>query len=128
VTVDDVIFFRPNTRIPSAPRLIENTQPFADSQRSQQEAALSPKSAEKPELIQELEKRAQWSFILGIGSIVFGWTFLMPLFCGAVYIDTCNVASKHNRAIPGKATVGLILAILFGGFQMLAVLKKNNFF
>src|SRR5262249_24825037 len=72
----------------------------------------------------DLERQAEKVMVMGVLSIVFGWTVLLPLFAVAQYIDTSNAAKKENLPTPSKATTGLVLALLFGSVQVLALIAK----
>jgi hypothetical protein len=92
---------------PSAPRLTVSTP--------QQSASL------------ELSRAADKAMIWGILSIILGWTIIVPIICLCIYAATCEQARKEHTPTPTRATVGLILALLFGivqGLTMIAHLAK----
>lgn len=72
----------------------------------------------------ELIRKADMPMICGILSVVLGWTFIVPIFGICGYSDTFSMAKKEQVPVPGKATVGLVLCLLFGAAQGLAVISR----
>jgi hypothetical protein len=70
-----------------------------------------------------LAGKAQATLILGVMSVVLGWTFIIPFIGCAQYLDTSTQAEKENVPVPGKATAGLILCLIFGIAQTIAVIS-----
>jgi len=71
-----------------------------------------------------LQGQAEKVLVGGVLSIILGWTVVVPLFTVVQYTDTANAARKENVATPGKATAGLVLALLFGSVQILTLIAK----
>ncbi len=71
----------------------------------------------------ELGRQAERTLIWGIASIVLGWTFIVPICCFCSYSETSEVAKKERVPVPGKATTGLILSLLFGVVQGIGVIR-----
>jgi len=70
----------------------------------------------------DLNRLADWVMVWGVLSVVLGWTFLTPFFGICVYIDASRMAKKEQVLVPSKATIGLVLCLLFGAGQGLAVI------
>jgi hypothetical protein len=75
----------------------------------------------------DLANKSQTTMLWGIASIVLGWTIVVPVLTLCLYCDTSTIAEKERLQVPGKATFGLVLALLFGvvqGFAAIAHLAK----
>lgn len=72
----------------------------------------------------ELQRKADLTLTWGVVSIVLGWTIIVPLIALCVYLETSDLAKKEQVPTPGKSMTGLILALLFGIVQGLAVISK----
>lgn len=70
----------------------------------------------------ELGRLADKTMIWGIVCILLGWTMIVPVICLVVYSWTADQARKEQVLIPTRANIGLILALLFGIGQGIAVL------
>jgi hypothetical protein len=79
------------------------------------EAVITPSANKTPSL--ELGRDAHNVMLWGIASIVLGWTLIVPLATLGGYLDVCKTSKNEQVPIPSKATVGLVLAILFGCVQ-----------
>ena len=73
-----------------------------------------------------LLRSADTAFNWGIASIVLGWTIIVPFIGFFQYIDVSKAAKKENTLVPGKATIGLALSLLFGVTQVAAVIAKRK--
>ena len=76
---------------------------------------VTPSGEKAPSL--ELARQAHNVMLWVIASIVLGWTIIVPLATLFAYLHISDIAKKEQVSIPSKATVGLILAILFGCVQ-----------
>jgi hypothetical protein len=72
----------------------------------------------------ELRGKAETTLIWGLTSIVLGWTAIVPLMGFAYYSDTASMATNERVPVPGKATGGLALSLLFGGVQVLTLIAN----
>jgi len=79
----------------------------------------------------ELQRKADTAMIYGILCVFFGWTILIPIlsllgfFCkeDLFFGDGVSaLAKKEGVPVPTKATLGLILTLVFGGMQSLALI------
>jgi len=70
----------------------------------------------------ELAGEAQTTLILGVLSVVLGWTFIFPILGVWAYLGTSYIANEEHVPVPGKATAGLILSLLFGIAQGITVI------
>lgn len=70
----------------------------------------------------ELERAADKTMICGILSVALGWTVLVPLFGLCYHSEASAKAKEEGIPVPTKATVGLLLCLLFGAVQGLAVI------
>ncbi len=69
-------------------------------------------------------------FILGIASVVFGWTFFIGLGAGIAAVIVSNKAKKQEPASPAwmktvgliTGIVGIVLVVIFGVIWLLSVL------
>jgi DNA-directed RNA polymerase subunit RPC12/RpoP len=82
----------------------------------------SPTRPTAPSL--DLQRKADGVLIAGFLCIVFGWTAIVPLLTVFGFLSASEDAKKEKVLIPGNATVGLVLAILFGGVQTLAIISQ----
>jgi hypothetical protein len=76
----------------------------------------------------ELSSKSQSALVLGIASIVLGWTFVVPLIGMCYYWEAASHAEKEKIPVPGKATVGIALSLVFGVIQGLSVLAHAGAF
>jgi hypothetical protein len=67
----------------------------------------------------ELTRHADWVLSWGVLSIVLGWTVVVPLIGVCAYIDASSMAKKEQMPVPVKATISLVLCLLFGAAQSL---------
>jgi len=74
----------------------------------------------------ELGRQSDWTMIWGILSIVLGWTMLVPLFGFMGYGEVSKLAGRETIPIPRRAIVGLILSLLFGIVQTIALIARFN--
>lgn len=82
---------------------------------------VAPSIKKTPSL--ELEKEADSALTFGILSIFLGWTFIVPFIGLCQYLGASSMADKEKVRVPTKATTGLILSIVFGACQGLAVIS-----
>ena len=73
-----------------------------------------------------LLRSADTAFNWGIASIVLGWSIIVPFIGFFQYIDVSNAAKKENTVVPGKATIGLALSLLFGVAQGVAIIASGK--
>jgi hypothetical protein len=71
----------------------------------------------------QLAGEAQTTLILGVLSVVLGWTIIVPFLGVVSYLGASTVAEREHVPVPGKATAGLILSLLFGIAQGIAVIS-----
>ena len=83
-----------------------------------------PPSARRASL--ELGRKADGALTCGILSVLLGWTVLVPFVGLCFYNEALTLAKNERVPVPGKATTGLILSLLFGIAQGLAVLIRLN--
>jgi hypothetical protein len=72
----------------------------------------------------ELGRESDWAMVWGILSVVLGWTVLVPLFGLVGYGEASTLARKEGVPIPRRAIVGLILSLLFGTVQTIALVAR----
>jgi DNA-directed RNA polymerase subunit RPC12/RpoP len=106
VLVNDRVLYRP----PDDPVPTPNPAPAT---------VAAPSANKSPSM--EIVHKAETTLLWGIASIVFGWTFLVPFNCWGWYHDTAETAKTERVPVPGKATIGLVLALLFGGVQTICM-------
>jgi hypothetical protein len=70
----------------------------------------------------ELNRQADWVLIFGVLSVVLGWTVLVPFFGLCCYLWAYDTAKSERVLVPSKATIGLLLSLLFGAGQGLAMI------
>lgn len=70
----------------------------------------------------ELGRQSDWTMVWGIVSVVLGWTVLVPILGLLCYAEASATARKDGVPVPRKAIVGLILTLLFGGVQTMALI------
>ena len=70
----------------------------------------------------ELGRESDSTLIWGILSVVLGWTVLVPGYAILCYVYASHLAEKERVPVPRKAIVGLILALLFGAMQTIALI------
>ena len=85
----------------------------------QRRQALAP-TAKGPSL--ELLQACDKVMVCGILSVVLGWTIIVPLLGICGYSVISEQAKKEQVLVPGKATLGLVLSLLFGAVQGLALI------
>lgn len=71
-----------------------------------------------------LLRMADAALIWGCLSIVLGWTVFVPAIGVDRYSDAAKQAKKEDVPVPAKATVGLLLALLFGIVQTLTMARQ----
>lgn len=111
VQVHGKVLYRPPASSP------QNVAPAAESPTRTQPAVSVPKS---PSL--ELGRKSDGAMVCGILSVVLGWTVLVPFVGIAFYSDASVMAEKERIPVPRKAVVGLILSLLFGTIQTIAMI------
>jgi hypothetical protein len=77
----------------------------------------------------ELQRKSDQAMIFGIVYIFFGWTVLIPiasLLCFFADDGASALAKKEGVPVPARATIGLILTLIFGAMQTLALIIKLN--
>jgi hypothetical protein len=74
----------------------------------------------------DLIRQADKAMISGILSIILGWTFIVPFFGVCMYYETAKLAKEESVLVPGKATVGLVLSLLFGIAQGIVLIAKTT--
>jgi DNA-directed RNA polymerase subunit RPC12/RpoP len=74
----------------------------------------------------ELGRQSDWTMIWGILSVVLGWTVMVPLIGLCPYYEASTLARKEGIPIPRRAIVGLILSLLFGTVQTIAMIAHFN--
>jgi hypothetical protein len=72
----------------------------------------------------ELARASEAALVCGILSIVLGWTFITPIIGVCKYCEALHMAKEDAVPTPAKATVGLVLSLLFGIVQGLAVIHR----
>jgi hypothetical protein len=70
----------------------------------------------------KLGRTAHKALIWGIFSIFFGWTIIVPIISFCYCVDTSAQAKLEQVPNPTRATVAVILTILFGLFYGLSLL------
>ncbi|SRR6266478_1557563 len=108
VQVDRSILYRPPAQV----------QAPASTPSSPLQPTSSPQRTGSIELGRSADKTMIW----GIVCILLGWTIIVPILCLVVYSYTADQARKEQVLIPTRANVGLILALLFGIGQGIALL------
>jgi ribosomal protein S27E len=72
----------------------------------------------------ELVRESDGAMFWGILSVVLGWTVFVPV-CGLAYFaGASTTAQKEGIPIPRRAIVGLILSLLFGTVQTIALIAR----
>ena len=74
----------------------------------------------------ELSRKAIGSMVCGILSVGLGWTVLVPLIGLFCYLSASDTAKEERVLVPWQGTVGLVLSLLFGGVQGLAMIIHFN--
>jgi hypothetical protein len=69
----------------------------------------------------ELIGEADHVLIWGIVCVLLGWTVIVPLITLDRYSSASKLAKEEGVPTPTKATIGLIIALLFGIAQVLTV-------
>jgi hypothetical protein len=111
IRLSDSILFRPTATLAPAP---------APNPSAPQSAVHRQPAKASVELLRYADVVLNW----GIASIVLGWTILAPLLGLFYYLYVAEEAKKENTLVPGKATVGLALSLLFGVGQVAAMIAK----
>lgn len=114
VNLSETILFRPAA--PAVP------SPSAPSAPAHQLNAQHQPARPSIELLRSADKVFNW----GIACIVLGWTILVPFIAYCSYYNISQDARKENALVPGKATIGLVLSLLFGVAQGAAMIAKVN--
>jgi len=113
--LSETILFRPPApavTAPAPPPLAPTRQPEPQNQPAMASVAL----------LRNADVTLNW----GIASIVLGWTILVPLIGFIYYSAVADEAKKENTLVPGKATIGLVLSLLFGVAQGAAMIAHAN--
>jgi hypothetical protein len=75
----------------------------------------------------ELIRKADSAMVYGIVSVLLGWTIIVPVSGVLTFNEASDMAKKEQVLVPGKATVGLVLSLLFGVSQGLVLISRFFF-
>jgi hypothetical protein len=97
---------------------------FAPSPQSTTQNPFAIPVPKSPSL--ELGQHADWAMSWGILSVVLGWTVIVPVLGIIYYLGASYLAEKEKVSVPRKALVGIILSLLFGAVQTIALIAHFN--
>jgi hypothetical protein len=69
-----------------------------------------------------LGQTSDGALLWGILSVVLGWTVIVPLIGFCYYWNVTEAAQSESVPVPRKAFVGVILSLLFGAAQTIAMI------